>query len=227
MGKPVVQLPVREGYRLWAPTYDSAPNPLLALEERIAAPMLGPLAGSRVVDLCAGTGRWMAIARRGAANVAGIDLSPEMLSCAAQKPGCAGRVALADLTSLPLHSGAADLAICSFGISYVASLAAAFREMARVARRILISDLHPAAAQAGWRRSFENGSQTCCVAYYARSLDELDEAARAAGFSPQQTVEARFGEPERCIFASAGKEHLFEEVSRIRAVFAKTWTLGC
>ena len=41
MGKPVVRLSIREGYRRWADTYDRDPNPLLALEERVAAPLLG------------------------------------------------------------------------------------------------------------------------------------------------------------------------------------------
>ena len=227
MGKPVVHLSVREGYSLWAPIYDSSPKPLLALEERIAAPMLRRLACCRVVDLCTGTGRWMAILRRMAANAIGIDLSAEMLSCAVRKPGCAGRVALADLSNLPLRSASADLAICSFGISYVASLPAAFREIARIARRVLISDLHPAAEQAGWRRSFETAAHTCCVAHCVRTLNELDEAAAAVGFSPEQSVEAHFGEPERSIFDSAGKAHLFDEVSQIPAVFVKTWTLRC
>jgi SAM-dependent methyltransferase len=227
MGKPVVHLSVREGYRLWAPTYDSSPNPLLALEERIAAPVLGSLVGARVADLCTGTGRWMTIMRRMEANVVGIDLSPEMLSCANRKPGCARSLVLADLGHLPLRSCSVDLAICSFGISYVASLAAAFREIARIARRVLISDLHPAAIHAGWRRSFDTAAYTCCVAHRARTLDELDEAAATVGFSPEHSVEAHFGEPERNIFARAGKTHIFDEVSRIPAIFVKTWTLKC
>jgi ubiquinone/menaquinone biosynthesis C-methylase UbiE len=227
MGKPVIHLSVREGYRLWAPTYDSAPNPLLALEERIVIPILGRLAGLRVIDLCSGTGRWMARASSICGSVVGIDLSPEMLACAIRKPGCGGRAVVADLCRLPLRNNSADLAICSFGISYVPSLPAAIREIARVARRVVISDLHPTAAQAGWSRSFPTAEHNCCIDHYSRTLEQLDEAADAAGLDPEQSVAAHFGEPERSIFASAGKACVFDEVSRIPAIFVKTWTRRC
>ena len=135
----------REGYGLWAATYDSWPNPLLALEQRVAAPLLGPLKGSRVIDICAGTGRWMAIAARLRASIIGLDLSPEMMGRAAEKPGLAGRLAIGDIAHLPFANTSADIAICSFGMSYVRSMQQAFREMARVSKRVMISDMHPAA----------------------------------------------------------------------------------
>lgn len=226
MGKPVVELSIREGYRLWAATYDQEPNPLLALEERVAGSILGSLAGLRVIDLCAGTGRWMSIGRAKGAAVIGIDLTAEMLHCAVRKPGCAA-VAVGDLNQIPVRSAAADLAICSFGLSYVASVPAALGEMARIARRVLISDMHPAAARAGWSRSFDTASRKCCVAHYDHSLEEIEAAARAAGFSHEYSIAAHFGEPERKIFARAGKEHIFDQVSTMPAVFVKTWVKRC
>jgi ubiquinone/menaquinone biosynthesis C-methylase UbiE len=222
MGKPVVQLSIREGYRLWAASYDQEPNPLLALEQRVARSILGPLAGRRVIDLCAGTGRWMSIARSAGARVVGIDLTPEMLYCAARKPGCAA-VAVGDLNRLPVRSACEDLAICSFGLSYVASVRVALREMARIARRVMISDLHPSAARAGWSRSFDTASRKCCIAHYRHSLEEIETEARAAGLSAQFSVPAFFGEPERKIFARAGKEHIFDQVAMIPAIFVQTW----
>jgi ubiquinone/menaquinone biosynthesis C-methylase UbiE len=226
MGKPVVHLSIREGYRLWAASYDVQPNPLLALEERAARPVLGPLAGLRIVDVCAGTGRWMSIARSTGAKVIGIDLTAEMLYCAARKPGCA-TVALADLNRIPIRTAAADLAICSFGLSYVASVLPAFQEMARIARRVMVSDLHPAAVRAGWSRSFDTASRKYCVAHYAHSLDGIDSAARAAGLSAEHNIAASFAEPERKIFARAGKDHVFDQVSAIPAVYVKTWVKRC
>jgi SAM-dependent methyltransferase len=227
MGKPVVELPAREGYALWAATYDRDPNPLLALEERVAARLLGTLAGLRVIDVCAGTGRWMSIAQTMGATVIGIDFSEHMLGRAAEKPALAGRVAAGDLSRLPLRAAAADLAICSFGMSYLDCCAAAFRELARVAPRVMVSDMHPAAHQAGWTRAFETASLTCRLAHYTHSFEALDAAAREAGLSTESSVEARFGEPERSIFAYARREHLFSSVSQIPAIFIKIWRRTC
>jgi len=223
LGELVSLVGVADGYRLWAATYDAWPNPLLALEQRIAAPLLGSLKGARMLDICAGTGRWMAIAAHMRARVIGVDLSPEMLGRAAEKPGLAGRLVVGDIARLPFANRAADIAICSFAVSYVPSVRQAFREIARVSRRVMISDMHPAAADAGWTRSFETAYRKCRIAHYRYSLAEIEEAAYAADLRPECNIEASFGEPERIIFEKAGKRDRFEEASKIPAIFVKTW----
>jgi SAM-dependent methyltransferase len=212
-----------EGYRMWASTYDRDPNPLVALEQRLAAPLLGSIKGARVIDLCAGTGRWMAIAARMRASVIGVDISPEMLRQAALKPGLSGHLVAGDLLHLPFRNISADLAICSFGLSYAASAQQAFRELGRVARRVMVNDMHPAAIQAGWSRSFEAGCRKCRIASYRRSLAEIEAAAYAAGLRPEYSIEGCFGEPERKIFELAGRQDRFGEMSSIPAVYVKTW----
>jgi len=223
VGKFMSFVGAREGYGLWAATYDSWPNPLLALEQRVAAPLLGPLKGSRVIDICAGTGRWMAIAARLRASIIGLDLSPEMLGRAAEKHGLAGRLAIGDVAHLPFANTSADIAICSFGMSYVTSMQQALREMARVSKRVMISDMHPAALDSGWTRSFETACRKYRIAHYRYSLAEIDEAAYNVGLRPECSIEAPFGEPERRIFERAGKKDRFEGASQIPAIFVKTW----
>lgn len=223
MGELMTLVGASDGYRLWAPTYDSFPNPLVALEHRIAAPLLRSLKGARIIDICAGTGRWMAIAAHMRASVIGLDLSPEMLTQAAAKPGLAGRLAVGDIARLPFANRCADIAICSFGMSYVTSMRQAFRELGRVSRRVMVSDMHPAAMDSGWTRSFETACRKYRIAHYRYSLADIDEAAYAAGLRAECSVEAPFGEPERRIFDRAGKRDRYEGAAQIPAIFVKTW----
>ena len=88
-----------QGHRLWAESYDSDDNPLLALERRVLQPHLDRLQGKDVADVGCGTGRWLAPAYGAGARVAGFDLTREMLLQAAAKPGLRGRLAQADAQS--------------------------------------------------------------------------------------------------------------------------------
>ncbi len=212
-----------EGHRIWARDYDEAPNPLLALEMRLVSPRLDALCGLRVLDAGSGTGRWMEwLAGRGA-QVFGIDGCLEMVQRAAQKPGLAGRAALGDLRRIPIASDAADLALCSFTIGYLSPPGPVFKELARVARRVMVADLHPDAARAGWTRSFRSGDRVYDLIHHGHSVADLDDSASRAGLTREWRVEGGFGEPEREVFRRAGREHVFESACRIPAVLATLW----
>src|SRR5580692_6933664 len=147
-------LGVEDAYRLWSVSYDDDPNPILALERRVIRERLGALSGKRLLDIGTGTGYWLAQARSGGARAFGLDLSEEMLAMAARKDGLRNRLIRADMSRLPVRGGAADIAICSMAIGYIPELKNLLRELARVSQQIIVSDLHPAAVKAGWRRGF-------------------------------------------------------------------------
>jgi SAM-dependent methyltransferase len=214
------------GYRLWSRTYDDGLNPLLALEQRVLTGILGPLARLRVVDVGCGTGRWMALAHKLGAVVAGIDFCPEMLACAMAKPGLRGRVAQAHAGRLPFEDSSADLTLCSFALSYFPAPSEAIAEIARVVRsggRVVIADLHPRAVQAGWKRSFRFGSEVYEIDQHAYSAGSIDAAAEECGLHSVHRVDAYFGSAEREIFRGAGKEDAFDEACRIPAVSISVW----
>src|SRR4051812_30193751 len=96
-----------------APTYDSTPNPLLGLEERILAPLIPDLNGLTVADVGAGTGRWLR--RVQAENAIAIDTSIAMLARAPHQ-----RV-IADARGLPFRDASIDVVLCTFTIGYVPS----------------------------------------------------------------------------------------------------------
>lgn len=216
-------LAAREGYRLWSRTYDETPNPLLALERRIVVEEIGDLRGQRILDAGSGTGLWMSDMRSAGARVFGIDACREMLLQAEQKPGLAGRSALADVRAIPVCDDAVDLAICSFTLGYLPSIDAALRELARVSRRVIVSDLHPEAVRAGWTRSFRAQGLVHKLVHYEHPAEELDDIARRAGLSLERRIEACFGEPERHIFRQAGKEAAFERVRPVCAILVSAW----
>jgi len=212
-----------EGYETWSDCYDADPNPLLALETRVLLPRLGSLAHKTVIDAATGTGRWMSIASARGANAFGIDFSPRMLATAARKAALSGRLIQGDLRALPFHSGFADLAICSFALSYLPFAGGPFGELARVSRRVIVSDMHPSAMLRGWKRSFQSGGKTWNINHYYHRRADLEQTAHAAGMKLEWTIEACFDTPELVHFEAAGKRKLFDEVAHTPALFAASW----
>jgi ubiquinone/menaquinone biosynthesis C-methylase UbiE len=202
-----------EAYRLLAQNYDSAPNPMLTLEQRTMTLLLPPLRGARVVDAAAGTGRWASHCQAQGARTIAADFCPEMLAIA---PGPA---VLADTNRLPLPDDFADVTICAFALGYAP---ACLPELARITRKggaVLVSDVHPEAIRRGWTRSFRHGSDVVRVAHYPYRFGDLI----AANLSLDFLIERRFGPPEREVFANAGKLAMFEEAARNPAIFVARW----
>ncbi len=139
----------REGYDLWASSYDDEGNPLLALEEPEADEALGDVARLDVLDVGTGTGRHaIRLAARGA-RVTAIDFSDGMLAKARAKAG-ADRVRFEnhDVTRrLPYPDASFDRVLSALVLEHVADVAAFFRELGRVTRpdgRIVVTAMHPA-----------------------------------------------------------------------------------
>ena len=182
LGEFVTVLSPGQGYERWSASYDSDPNPLLALESRLLTPRFGNLAGLHRSGCRHGHGpldgaRGFARRERTSAS-----MSPARCSRVAARKAVVvyGRLILGDVRSLPFRSDSVDLAICSFALSYLPFAGAAFGEMARVARRVIVSDLHSAAMLRGWTRSFQSDGGTCKIEHFYHSMTELDQTARAA-----------------------------------------------
>jgi SAM-dependent methyltransferase len=158
------------------------------------------------------------------ARAFGIDLSVAMLAEAAKKNGLGRRLIRADMNRMPFRDSVADIAICSMAIGYIPSVADLFRELARVSQRVIVSDLHPDAVVAGWRRSFAAAGRHYEIEQFAHTPAQLDVAAGDAGLRMEWRITAHLGEPEREIFARAGREHAFTAACHVPAILCSCWT---
>jgi|HubBroStandDraft_6_1064221.scaffolds.fasta_scaffold256312_2 ubiquinone/menaquinone biosynthesis C-methylase UbiE len=214
-------IPVAEGYERWAPGYDDAPNPLLACEERYLSPLLVSLHYKRILDLACGTGRWLdRLLKQGSSGV-GVDCSPAMLRLAKKKEVIAGRLALAACEYLPFSAAVFDLAICSFALGHISGLASMVRELARVTKPgadVFVSDLHPDAFARGWRVGFRDGTSAYQIETLPRTVDETIRTFYSGGFECLTSEPLCLRDPERPIFARAGKSDSFEDACRSPAV---------
>ncbi|MGA2346723.1 MAG: class I SAM-dependent methyltransferase [Candidatus Sulfotelmatobacter sp.] len=211
-----------EGYEWWAPSYDHAPNPLLAREERYLSALLTDLHGKSSLDLACGTGRWLEkLMEQGCASGVGIDYSSAMLRVAGEKPAIRGRLARADCNSLPLPSDCFDLAVCSFAMSHVHDLEPAARELGRVTKAgadVFVTDLHFEAYARGWRVGFRSGATAIQIETHPRTADEIVRVFGRNGLECKTHETLWLGEPERSIFERAGKSDSFAAACRLPAI---------
>jgi ubiquinone/menaquinone biosynthesis C-methylase UbiE len=144
-----------------------------------------------------------------------------MLRVAREKTAIKGRLARADCLKLPLRDAAFDLAICSFALEHIGK----FRELARECWRVLgepadlyINELHPAAYDAGWRTGFRDQQGALQIETMSHSSREIVTVFNRVGFELAHALECFVGEPERPLFARAGKESYFDNARVVPAV---------
>lgn len=162
--RPGVVTPGADAYSATGGAWQTGPG---RIYDRLADVLLArapvPLAGSRVLDVGAGTGAASRAAlAAGAAAVVAVDAAFGMLAhgASSRPPAVVG-----DALALPVASGAVDAAVAAFSLNHVRDPAAGLGELARVTRPggcVLASayaadDTHPvkaavedALAERGW-----------------------------------------------------------------------------
>ena len=217
-----IYVSAREGYRLWAATYDDDPNPLLALEERELNPILPHLKYKDALDVGCGTGRWLStLLGRGARSVVGVDSSAEMIVRAATKPLLRNCLVLGDCLALPLRAQVADVIVCSFTVGHVLNTRALASELSRVARPhadVFVTDMHPEAQARGWRCAFRREDKTVEIKSFVHTLEDVRKSFEPEGFKLVQSRDLHLGEPERRVFLEARKSRIFETACSLPAV---------
>ncbi len=228
----------REGYRLWAPTYE-AETAVSFLEDRLVAMLSPPVAGARLLDAGCGTARRLRAAR-GASLRVGVDLVPEILAAGPRAGGPDNAsdglperslsLAAGDVRALPLPTAAFDLVWCRLALGHLPDLAAAYAELGRVCRRggaVLVSDFHPAAARAGHRRTFRDaGGELRELEHHIHEGVDHVAAALAARLDLVCAREAPVGAEIRAFYTRAGRLDLYDSQRDVPLVLALLFQRG-
>ncbi len=195
------EMNTREGYALWAESYDLEQNALIAVEEPLVDALLAELSFADVLDVGSGTGRYaLKLARQGA-QVTAIDQSPEMLAVAqdaARRAGLAIDFRLVSLEDgLPFEASRFDFLMCALMLCHVPELGHAIQEFARVSRdggHVLITDFHPDAPEYGWRTEFRRSGIKYLLPNMPHTRANYLEALQANGFIILKVMDIPLGE---------------------------------
>ena len=222
-----MRLSATRAFELWAPTFEAGTNPLIALDDRVLRPLIGRVTSTSLVEIGCGTGRRLAALAEHAARVVGIDVCSGMLAIAGKKRVLSGRLVRADAGSLPLPDECFDVVLSSLSLGYFPDLKRAIHEMARITKpggKIIVSDMHPAALESGWSRSFRHGSTVIDIEHFAPSIENIEKAALQCGLKVRYQSDHYFGEPEFGIFIRSGKEQQFRDANQVPALWVGVWT---
>jgi malonyl-CoA O-methyltransferase len=131
MSKKIKVLSSEDGYNLAADFYDENEKYLNSFEQGELVPLLGGIAGKKVLDVGAGTGRLsVALAHRDA-QVTALDISPKMLEKIKRKNNKIQTV-VADVEALPFENETFDIVSAAFLIVHLKDLTRFFDEVYRV-----------------------------------------------------------------------------------------------
>ena len=194
-----VERTVIHGYGEWATTHDDYDNPVILAEDPVVRRLIASHPAGKALDAACGTGRHAAYMASLGHRVIGIDANDEMLEVARSKVPTV-QFETADLTSMPLKDGGADLAVCSLALTHCADLGPPVRELGRILRlggTAIISDVHPFVVMVGGHAKYaRNRNETGFVRNYVHLPSDYLTAFQEAGLNVVHCIELLHGDRE-------------------------------
>jgi SAM-dependent methyltransferase len=177
---------VEEGYRRWAPTYESVVENAMDLSLLARLRSVPWAEVSRAIDLACGTGRigrWLR--EQGVPRLDGVDLTPAMLDRARDKR-IYDRLTLADMRSTGLPPASYDLAVEVLADEHLESLEPLYDEAAKLigpAGRFVIVGYHPHFLLNGIPTHFDDADgRPLAIESHVHLFSDHVGAAHASGF---------------------------------------------
>jgi malonyl-CoA O-methyltransferase len=185
MAKKIERVEVRQGYDLWAETYDTTPNPVVAMDGRHTIARLAPQAGELILDAGCGTGRNLRSLLEARSIPVGMDFSFGMLKVAERRyPQVA--FAQADLQqNFPFRESSFDAVLCALIGEHLSDLRKVYQETFSVLKaggRFVFSVYHPALAAAGKEANFERDGVEYRFGAYQHTVEDYVKLLDEAGF---------------------------------------------
>lgn len=186
-------LPPREGYDLWAETYEET---VLDLMDRRLLARVTQVDWARVrraVDLACGTGRCGAwLKQAGVAAIDGVDIATQMLAGAKAK-GVYENLHVSDIRDTGLPSGSYDLVTEVLADEHLPELLPLYREAARLANsdgRFVLVGYHPHFLMSGVPTHFRRADgESVTIESHVHLTSDHVAAAHASGFRLLEMIE--------------------------------------
>ena len=178
----------------------------------------------RLLDVGCGVARRMTQAREsGVALAVGVDLTPRMLAEAREGE----LLAAADVRAIPVADESFDVVWCRLVLGHVPDVDAAYAELARVCARggrLVVTDFHPDAVEAGHRRTFRGDDGVVReIEHHVHTPREHRRAAARAGLTLVHCFDRVVGETVRGFYERAGRLDAYEQQRGLAVVLALSY----
>ena len=222
----------KEGYDIWAETYEDSENLMQHLDHTIVDHLLSEFNPSNkvVLDFGCGTGRhWPKISDHSPSKIIGCDISQNMLTQLKSKIPQADTFLLKDHKLSFLKDNSIDYIFSTLTIGHVQDLKLMIDEWNRVAQDdalIILTGNHPKALQDGIQRSFSSYGKSYSIANTIHTFVDIRTSFKSVGWSELYFEESNIGNEHETWFAKKNALKSYQQMLGKPVIYSMVWKKG-